>query len=139
MIVTEYVFVSGDSCETFCRSCGQLRLWAKPEQPTACGHCNSADIVIGPLFGDELNRLRDAWRNDRARLHPFVPDRKRYSCLHPLDADHDLDEEPARCGEPEAYRAAGDAPAYAHLCSEHWSELPEERQALYVQYREEAP
>lgn len=65
MKVGEFVFVRGDSCETFCRSCGQLRLWAKPEKPEACGNCQSPDIVIGPLLGDELPKLRAEWQRER--------------------------------------------------------------------------
>lgn len=62
MIVTEYIFLPGTACETFCRACGQLRLWGHDRKPEACGNCGSDDIVIGPLNGDELPKLRRDWQ-----------------------------------------------------------------------------
>lgn len=118
----EYVFVSGDSCETFCSACGQLRLWAKPEKPVACGCCGSARIVIGPLLGEQLPKLREAWLIERGRYYP---------CGASLESESEL-AEPYPCGEPERYRAKDNRPRHAHLCAEHWGELSEEAQAHYA-------
>lgn len=54
------VKVKGEPCETFCHCCRQLRLWLRPERPTACGNCGGA-IEIGPVGGERLKKLR----NDR--------------------------------------------------------------------------
>ena len=48
--------------EVFCNSCGQLRLWLRPEAPHHCGACASPDIITGPLGGTELPELRAQWR-----------------------------------------------------------------------------
>lgn len=121
MKITEYVFVSGDSCETFCKSCGQLRLWGKPEKPTGCGNCGSSDFVVGPVLGAELPKLREEWIALRM---------KRYSCLKPFG--HSELDEPLPCGEPERYRAKGNGARYGHLCEEHWLELADDEQGLYA-------
>lgn len=63
MRVVEVVVVQAeDACEVFCKACGQLRLWAKGGTPAACGACQSAEIVTGPLNGDELVKMRTEWR-----------------------------------------------------------------------------
>lgn len=117
----EYVFVSGDSCETFCSACGQLRLWAKPEKPKVCGCCGSTRIVIGPLLGEQLPKLREEWIARRM---------KAYSCVKPLDRESEF-EQVLRCGEAERYRARSNEPRHAHLCADHWAELSEEERAQY--------
>jgi hypothetical protein len=50
-------------CETFCKVCGDLRLWCRPEKPLACGGCGAPGPMIGPIGGEELSRLRDAWES----------------------------------------------------------------------------
>lgn len=61
----ELLVVPADSVETFCSSCGQLRLWAKGGRPSACGHCGSSAIEVEPLNGERLPALREAWRKER--------------------------------------------------------------------------
>lgn len=79
---------AAESCETFCDGCGQLRLWARPGAPTACGNCGSPSIETGPVGGDRLPELRAAWRARRAQRECS---RK---LGRPCQADYG---EPARC------------------------------------------
>lgn len=47
-------------CETYCYACKQLRLWLKPEEPSACGNCKSSNIEVDKLGSEKLTRLREA-------------------------------------------------------------------------------
>lgn len=120
--VSEFVFISGQSCETFCQDCGQLRLWGKPEKPEGCGNCGSAKIAVGPLLGQELPKLREAWLIERMKFYP---------CGQWLDTGEEV-EARERCGEPERYRAIDNRAPHAHLCREHWQQLDGEARAQYA-------
>ena len=50
---------SNSACETFCHTCGQLRLWLKPKDPTACGNCGSNNIDIDNVNSERLRKLRE--------------------------------------------------------------------------------
>lgn len=50
-------------CETFCKACGQLRLWCRPDEPTACGNCGTPSPMVGPPGGGELERMRNQWHS----------------------------------------------------------------------------
>jgi hypothetical protein len=51
-----------NACETFCHSCGQLRLWLRPEPPKACGNCGSTNIEIGEIDSERLTRLKEEYK-----------------------------------------------------------------------------
>jgi len=52
--------MSDNTCETYCRDCKQLRLWLKPEKPTACGNCGSSSIETGEIGSERLAELKKA-------------------------------------------------------------------------------
>ena len=58
MGVVEFIFISGTPCEVYCHTCGQLRLWCKPEKPTRCGNCASDRIDIDRVNSPQLAAMR---------------------------------------------------------------------------------
>jgi len=110
---------SVEAVETFCSSCGQLRLYCKREPPRACGACGSAEIQVGPVGSEVLTELRRAWRP-----------RTRYRCLGKLDAGGVADE--PRCLERATYFARGTAARVGHLCGDCWQALPEGEREMYA-------
>lgn len=66
--ISEVIVLDGiePRCETFCNTCGDLRLWCRPEEPLACGGCGASSPVTGPVGGSDLPRLREQWH---ARAH----------------------------------------------------------------------
>ncbi len=64
VILIEVITVPGvnPQCETFCKTCGDLRLWCRPEPPLACGGCGAPSPLVGEIGGDDLPRARQAWR-----------------------------------------------------------------------------
>lgn len=65
------LLVVKEACEVFCRTCGQLRLWAKGGQPKVCQHCGSAEIVTGAVNGAELPELQRVWKQERAKADRY--------------------------------------------------------------------
>jgi hypothetical protein len=122
MKATEVVIVGSlEAVETFCPSCGQLRLYCKREPPRACGGCGAGNIRVGPVGSDELTELKRAWRPDPSR---------RYPCLGLLDAGGLVDE--TRCPERATYFARGHAARRGHLCGDCWQALPDGERELYA-------
>ena len=55
-------------CETFCDSCGSLRLWLRKEYPKACGNCGAPDPLVGGVGGSVLPIAREQWLRKQALL-----------------------------------------------------------------------
>jgi hypothetical protein len=45
-------------CEYFCRSCRQLRLYARDGTPEHCGNCGSKKIVVDEVDSERLSAMR---------------------------------------------------------------------------------
>lgn len=57
-VPTEFIFVSNVPCETYCHSCGQLRLWCKSEKPVMCGNCGAVTIEVDTVGSERFSKLR---------------------------------------------------------------------------------
>lgn len=51
-------------CETYCHGCKHLRLWAKPERPTACGNCGSTEIEVDVVGSEHFSSLKGIKEGD---------------------------------------------------------------------------
>lgn len=54
-------------CETFCDSCGQLRLWVRREYPKSCGACGAPDPLVGGLGSRILTIAKENWKFRQGR------------------------------------------------------------------------
>ena len=55
-----FIVTQSSDVEYWCQSCGQLRLWCRPEPLNACGNCGAAKkkLVIGKPGELDVTALR---------------------------------------------------------------------------------